>query len=133
MHDEDNFLGLHCANVAGESWKAFGDKRMFEDENKDNCQRMRACLQASADEVYESWKQRKIAATEPANFAAWKHTPTMESLYSHRNHSPLFTKEGHLRDNVEDAWSFGHSKISRRELWASVYARISRSEIVKQY
>lgn len=133
MHDEDNFRGLYCQNPAGEKWQAFGDKRMFEPENVENSKRMRAGLQASADEIWASYEAKTIVVTNPQHFAAFKHTPTSESLFSKPNHSPLFTKDGRLRKNINDPDCWEHLELWAFDPWIRVYQRIKGSEIMKHY
>lgn len=133
MHDEDNALGLHVSNRAGEQWTAFGDKRMFEPENGENCKRMRACLQASADEIWQSFDRKKIAVSNPDQYAAWNHAPTLESVFGTQNHSPLFTRDGQLRKNIDDSNDWNHGKLSWYDPWINVYRRISGSKTMKKY
>ena len=55
MHDEDNLNGLNVSNNRGDEWKAFGDGKELDDENKRNFDLAVEAVQASADEVYEAF------------------------------------------------------------------------------
>ena len=68
MHDEDNSLGLWVRNRRGEQWKAYGEKKLFEDANAKNKALMKKCLQASVDEVYKASGTKQIPS--PEKFAA---------------------------------------------------------------
>ncbi|KAI9772607.1 MAG: hypothetical protein M1839_002420 [Geoglossum umbratile] len=133
MHDEDNARGLLVANRAGQQWTAFGDKRMFAPENEANCKRMRTCLQASANEIWDSFKKGKVAVTDPEKFAAWDHAPTLKSVFGPQRHAPLFTKDGHIRDNIDKPEEWKHHKLSWFDPWVNVYRRLSQSKTMSGY
>ncbi|MCJ1354020.1 MAG: hypothetical protein MMC33_004007 [Icmadophila ericetorum] len=135
MHDEDNALGLTVSNPAGKTWKAYGDKRLFEKDNEENCEYMRRALQASANEIFKVYKSKKVIE-DTAIFAAWKHAPTLESLYRNGNHSPMWkTDNGKLlvRDRVDDRNCFAWHELGWSETFASVYTQLRRSEVMKKY
>lgn len=94
MHDEDCAIGLSVTNPAGESWQAFGDKRLLDRENNDNKERCLAAIQASADEVFQAYQTREVPS--PDNYKAWTHACTLDSAHGDQELVPLF-KEGENR------------------------------------
>ena len=109
MHDEDNSLGLWVRNRRREQWKAYGDKKLFEDANAKNKALMKECLQASVDEVYKAFETKQVPS--PDKFAAWDIAPT---ALGEGNHSPLFTKDGKYRADIDNAKS---SKYNDPNSW----------------
>jgi hypothetical protein len=97
MHDEDNSLGLWVRNKRGETWKAYGDKKLFEKVNEKNKLMMKECLQASVDEVYKAFETKKVPSVD--TFAAWNIAPTG---LGDGNHSPLFRPDGQYRAEIEN-------------------------------
>ena len=137
MHDEDNALGLTVSNPAGETWKAYGDKKLFEPDNARNCERLRWALQASANEIFKVYKSKQVIQ-DASKFAAWKHAPTLASLYGNANHSPMWKVDGGggklmVRDRVDDKECWSHHELGAWETFASVYTVLRRSEVMKQY
>ena len=136
MHDEDNALGLTVSNPAGETWKAYGDKKLFEQGNERNCERLRRALQASANEIFKVYKSKQVIQ-DTSKFAAWKHAPTLASLYSNAsNHSPMWKMNGDkllVRDRVDDKDCHSHHELGTWETFASVYTQLNRSAVMKQY
>ena len=96
MHDEDNELGLEVSNEAGENWRAYGDRKLFDHENEKNMQQCLLALNISVDEVYKAWSTRTLVEVE--SFGAWKYAPTLASAQSCRNHPPMYDKDGNKRD-----------------------------------
>ncbi|KAF2239894.1 hypothetical protein EV356DRAFT_495711 [Viridothelium virens] len=131
MHDEDNALGLTVRNRKGEIWKAYGDKQMFEPINDDNRQRLARCLQASADEVFACYLARKIIVDDANEYAAWYHAPVVDAALDGHNHSPLFTREGHIRAEIDNPGCWKH-KLSWK-WWATVYNDLRTCPTFKKY
>lgn len=130
MHDEDNKLGLYVSNKKGESWKAYGDAKLFEAENAENCKRLAECLQASADEVYKAFETGKMP--DRSSYAAINLIPTLESALSFPNHQPAFGFIGgevYLRTDIHPGrpWSTfingkKHFKLDWSTTWVEVLA-----------
>ncbi|CAL7960613.1 hypothetical protein GAMM_170025 [Gammaproteobacteria bacterium] len=51
QHDEDNAHGLEVTNKRGDKWTAYGDKRCYDDINKQNREILAEAMQKSADEI----------------------------------------------------------------------------------
>ena len=133
MHEEDNALGLKVSNRKGETWKAYGDKRLFEPENSDNCSRFHNALQASADEVFECYRLRKIVQENPGEYAVWYHTPVPNSWENFKeNHSPLFTESLRIRKDISRPDCYEHEEISDWT-WLGTYKRLSDCPTFAQY
>ncbi|MCJ1260671.1 hypothetical protein MMC22_000533 [Lobaria immixta] len=88
MHDEDCAIGLSVRNEMDKEFIAYGDKRLFSKQNKDNLGYCLTALQISAREIYDAWKDQ-IVSTE---FAALKWAPTISSALdiSSQELKPLF-------------------------------------------
>lgn len=97
MHDEDNSLGLWVRNKRGETWKAYGDKKLLDKANEKNRLMMKECLQASVDEVYKAFETKNVPSVD--TFEAWNIAPTG---LGDGNHSPLFRPDGQYRAKIED-------------------------------
>jgi hypothetical protein len=98
MHNEDNINGL-TVSVPGAnpfSWKAYGDSTLF-DETKSaaNMSQIFKALKASVAEVYEAYSNGGSRPVKPvADFQAWTHAPSLESLVSQTNYCPMFKLVG---------------------------------------
>lgn len=103
MHDVDNACGLKVANTKGESWTCYGDTRLFEDANKENCRRLKVALQVSVDEVYEAFTNRTIPSTN--SFKVFDHIPTFESALSSENPLPMFLEKDNALYVRRDVWT----------------------------
>jgi hypothetical protein len=55
MHDEDSDHGLKVHNEAGDSWTAYGDKRLLDSVSKENRNIAVRAVQASADDVWKAY------------------------------------------------------------------------------
>ncbi|KAI9760578.1 MAG: hypothetical protein M4579_001547 [Chaenotheca gracillima] len=106
MHDEDNAIGLEVRNPAGESWRAYGDKRLLDEVDHENKNRCWNALRASVDEIHEAWKSGVVP--DKSTFKAWEHAPTLESVFGHQELAPLFTPQGERREDISDrrTWKF---------------------------
>ena len=68
MHDEENKGGLWVHNNLGQAWMAFGDTEFAYPINKENRLRQQETLQASVNEVYESYKTKTVVETQMPNY-----------------------------------------------------------------
>ena len=100
MHNEDNRVGLVVRNPAGKTWTAFGDKKLFSNDSKENLNQCLAALKASADEVLMAWKTGKVIAS--TQFQAWQHDPTLESARGPQHFKALFSASGDVRKNLRN-------------------------------
>ena len=58
MHDEENSIGVDVKNNRGDKWKMYGDKRLLDKANARNMEICKEAVQASANEVYDAWKNK---------------------------------------------------------------------------
>lgn len=65
MHDEDCHQGLLVHNKRGDTWTAYGDKRLFDDVAKDNLRLVREAVQTSIDEVYNAFVRKDPTPPAP--------------------------------------------------------------------
>ena len=112
MHNEDSAIGLSVSNPAGDTWICYGDKRLLDKDDIFNKVRCKAAVQASADEVYQAFINRKMPEKVGK---AWEHAPTVESAcdISRQELSPLFTPDGQLRNNIIDRKDKGHHAVPK--------------------
>lgn len=68
MHDEENKGGLWVHNNLGQAWMAFGDTEFAYPVNKENRIRQKETLQASVNEVYESYKTKSVIQTKMSDY-----------------------------------------------------------------
>lgn len=89
MHDEENAIGLKVKNKRGDQWTMFGDKRLLDEVDSKNKEICKACVQASADEIYAAWKTGSVP--EPQSFAFLNLVPDLgdEALFD-QELVPLF-------------------------------------------
>ena len=110
MHDEDSCYGLQVTNAKGETWTAYGDKRLRDRVNAENLKRAEAAVQMSADEVWHAFQ-----GTAPAN-GALQLIPDFAALLANpsnpANRSPLFivqngriAKREHMSDLKNYSWT----------------------------
>jgi hypothetical protein len=128
MHDEDNLLGLEVTSPSGVTWRAYGDKKLLDDADKQNMQQCRLALQASIDEIWDVYQSRKLI--EEKDFKAWYHAPTPESISSRKNnHAPLFNEDGWIRKDINDLTKWEYIKPEDNQLWwaQTVYKLSKRS------
>ena len=95
MHDEDNAIGLHVQNPRGESWTAYGDKRLLDKVALDSSNMCHAALQTSVDEIYAAWKIHQVP--DPAAYAALSFAPTLASAQGQQELMPLFRADDYRR------------------------------------
>ncbi|KAI9157981.1 phosphatidylcholine-hydrolyzing phospholipase c [Paramyrothecium foliicola] len=125
MHDEDNAIGLRVRNPNGDSFTAFGDAKLLDQENQENFEYCKRAIQASADEIYEAWKKK----TAPAHgdYAAWKYAPTLESANSMEQPlAPLIIK-GDGPPRRSDIRKRREHKYTTDYWFATTYADIKKS------
>ncbi|PHH64672.1 hypothetical protein CDD81_4113 [Ophiocordyceps australis] len=110
MHDEDCAIGLNVTNKHGsKSWRAYGDKQLLQDANRDNLEQCSKAVQQSANEVWTAWSEKKM----PAEFLAWDYAPTLESARGKQELAPLFLDKFqsrlHIEKRAEHKWTGGRS------------------------
>jgi hypothetical protein len=87
MHNEDNKLGITVTNKKGQEFSIWGDKQLFEPQNKTNLEMMRQGLQASVNEVWEAFDSKN--AKRPSDgYRAWDYAP--HATVEGKSHYPLF-------------------------------------------
>ncbi|KAJ4012625.1 hypothetical protein NW752_008338 [Fusarium irregulare] len=74
MHDNDSDTGLLVQNQLGQQWLCYGDKQFKESWDIVNRARIKNCIQASVDELYEAFLRQ--TTKNPADFNAVKQLPT---------------------------------------------------------
>jgi hypothetical protein len=105
MHDEDCAIGFRVKNPAGEGWDCYGDRRALDKVAKENLKRCVAAVQASANEIYTAYSNKKA----PSTYAAWEIAPTLESARSRDQRlAPLFTLNLERREYLmkRTLWEF---------------------------
>ena len=76
MHDETNAIGLSVTNKHGDRWTLYGDKRYKDQDNSQRAMICQAAVQASADEIYKAWKEKK--APSLTQYAVGNLVPDLE-------------------------------------------------------
>lgn len=92
MHDEDSYHGLSVRNARGETWRAYGDKKLLDHGDAENLRRVVAAVQASAAEIWNAFASGQV----PERYAALAYTPDLAALQDRHdlaNLAPLFTAE----------------------------------------
>ncbi|CAF3592779.1 unnamed protein product [Fusarium graminearum] len=74
MHDNDSDTGLLVQNQLGQQWLCYGDKQFKESWDIVNRARIKNCVQASVDELFQDAFTNQNVKT-PADFNAVKHIP----------------------------------------------------------
>ena len=93
MHDEDSKFGLNVRNGNGAQWRAYGDKRYFDDIDSANRVQVNQAVQVSADEVFAAYLSG--VAPSPGSFGALKNLPDLQAVLNLAgNFSPLFRMDG---------------------------------------
>ncbi|KAL4874000.1 hypothetical protein BDV12DRAFT_191868 [Aspergillus spectabilis] len=105
MHDENCTLGLDIANAHGETWTAFGEKRLLLPVNKENLQRCSDAAEQSVLELVTAFNTK--LTVQPNKLEALNLAPTRASAEA-ENIAPLF-KPGakQKRVDIKDRKSFG--------------------------
>lgn len=99
MHDEDCKNGLKVHNAAGNSWTAYGDKRLLDGVSKDNFEMAVRATQASANDVWDAYRGGAFA------YSALQLTPDLvkvADVTSKENYSPLFLAQNGKADRRND-------------------------------
>lgn len=86
MHDEDSYHGLTVQNASGETWKAFGDKRLLDTESARNLKIVVQATQRSADGVWNAYKTGNTDGPD----TALDLIPQLTSITTPPNDYPLF-------------------------------------------
>lgn len=96
MHDEDSKYGLKVHNALGQSWTAYGDKRLLDVAAKEELTITVQAVQASANDIWTAYKSGKVLGEN--DIQALKILPDLtriRDLNSRENFSPLFVwKDG---------------------------------------
>ncbi|QPC80200.1 hypothetical protein HYE68_010952 [Fusarium pseudograminearum] len=74
MHDNDSDTGLLVQNRLGQQWLCYGDKQFKESWDIVNRARIKNCVQASVDELFQDAFTNQNVKT-PSDFNAVKHIP----------------------------------------------------------
>jgi hypothetical protein len=98
MHDEDSKFGLRVSNAAGNTWRAYGDKKYFATVNQQNKELVNAAVQASATEIFDAF----INGVQPAaakDYGALRFAPDLVQVQDYRNNPlgnfvPMFVVDG---------------------------------------
>ena len=88
MHDEDCYNGLVVQDVNGNTWTAYGDKRLVDPVNQANYARARKAVSVSLGEVIGALQTGKTSIA----FAALQLIPSIDvvtNALDKRNWSPL--------------------------------------------
>ena len=93
MHDEDSAYGLQVRNARGNSWKAYGDKRLLDTVNQANLQMVQAALQVSVDEVWAAYQNGRIGTNQALTYVA--DLTQVSQPPNTGNPSPLFIPSAH--------------------------------------
>lgn len=104
MHDEDCYNGLVVQNANGDSWTAYGDKRLNDPPNHINFTIAQAAVQMSLEEVVNA-----VTTRDPAPvFGALSLIPTLSAVTDRlnpANWSPLYVVDNgapKVRDELND-------------------------------
>ncbi|KJZ68718.1 hypothetical protein HIM_11896 [Hirsutella minnesotensis 3608] len=103
MPDEGCYFNLTFENDYGAKWRAYGGKRLMDNDNEVNQQRCREALQNSANEVFLAWSEQRIIPE--IEFDSLRLAPRRAFLDKNRSNIPLFrlTTDGNdvvLEDGV---------------------------------
>ncbi|KAK0200517.1 hypothetical protein DFS33DRAFT_1277941 [Desarmillaria ectypa] len=95
--DEMGTARAHCSNEI---------ECAQDSHNEDNKKRCVDSVQASADEIYKAYQTKQ--APLPADYQAWTHAPTLESVNAHQTLVMLFTFKSERRKEIENRrlWTF---------------------------
>lgn len=125
MHDEDCRHGLTVHNEAGDSWTAYGDKRLLDSVSADNRRVVVQATQASVDDVWEAYRSKR-----PTGFSALGYVPDLDRVLdvtSKENFSPLFRRQSGVvarRNDIADRQDFSWTT----DWWGwSTYAALYRT------
>ena len=98
MHDEDSKFGLNAINSNSDSWKMYGDKKLFDKENEENLKKVMEAVQKSADEIYQAFCGQKTNF-DSKTYQSLELIPDLNKLDNYlentlKNFSPLFVWDG---------------------------------------
>lgn len=91
MHDEDSKYGLKVHNALGQSWTAYGDKRLLDVGSQQELAITVQAVQASADDVWHAFESGRVCGE--SEMGALKVLPDLtrvRDVNSRENFSPLF-------------------------------------------
>jgi len=108
MHDEDSKKGLWVKNPQNKEWKSFGDKRLFESDDKETVRLLGLAQQQSVTEIWDAHHhQPGYQIPEPSAYGAWQYAPIVDSAFSDKNFPPMFLRDGdgvQLRSDNQHWW-----------------------------
>lgn len=88
MHGEESAAGLHVHNKRNDRWISYGDWSYFNNNNEQNRLILRSTLQASVDDIYNTYRYGVLDKTN--NIAAYIPIPDETDAQSHYDISPMF-------------------------------------------
>lgn len=92
MHDQDNKNGIYITNQAGKSWKTYGDKELYINDNSVSLKQALLVMQKSADQIYNVY--RGVINPDQAYNQAKQELPNLSATNrDSRNAPPLFKLE----------------------------------------
>jgi len=119
MHDEDNWFGLNVTNLRGDKFRAYGDTRLLDAENRHSRMIAEEAVQMSRDEVHACFLSGELIP-DSANYTVAQLYPI---LHPGENFSPMFKWDGHTllrRDSLNDLWSKKYDKHGAITGWYSI-------------
>lgn len=129
MHDEDNYNGLYVTNLAsGNSWTAWGDKRLLDSVNFLNLSTTQMALQASADEIFQAFFNGMV----PTSYSALQLIPILSQVINPanpKNWDPLFTVPT-VSDEMNGNNDSVEIRISPYQLRANYYVNIAAASLL---
>ena len=115
MHNEENAVGLNVTNARGDSWKSYGDARLFESYNKKTREITIEALKIVINEVYSAFTTGQVPTNKYS--AAYQLIP--QALQE--NPSPMFIND---RNNIQILYRSDLDDINCKD-----YKRLTRAKI----
>ncbi len=92
MHDQDNQSGIYVTNQAGKSWKTYGDKELYINDNSASLKQALFVMQKSVDQIYDVY--RGSITPDQAYNQAKQELPNLQATNrDSRNNPALFKLE----------------------------------------
>ncbi len=92
MHDQDNKNGIYITNQAGKSWKTYGDKDLYINDNSESLKQALLVIQKSVDQIYNVY--RGVTEPDQAYNQAKQELPNLSAINTDsRSTPPLFKFE----------------------------------------
>ncbi|MDA8437393.1 MAG: hypothetical protein M0Z51_00865 [Propionibacterium sp.] len=135
MHDEDSRVGLTVHNAAGNTWVAYGDKRLLDAATGDNRAMAVRATQASATDV---WNAYQGAPQQDSALALIPDVGRVLDVSTRENFSPLFVQQGGSTNRRNDVTNRNDYSWTSNwwgwSTWAAIQAAGSRDYVhVKCY